>query len=173
MANAYPDFFPQLKLVCPEIEFQTDLPQEKDINGDRLPKLFILDDLMDEVFNDPRMADTFSKSSHHHSLSIIFTLQNYFHTAKNLTIVRQCSYQVIFDNPSDKTLLRNISCKITPSLPQFLTKCFKILEHYFPDDDFLYILIDSKKKSPMKKLRIRSKVLPGPDGKIRPICFLE
>jgi len=126
---------------------------------------------MDQIFGNPIMEDVFSQNSHHYNCSIIFTSQNYFSSSKNLTIVRQTNYKIIFNDISDKTLLRNISCKIAPSMPSFLSKCFKTLEQYFPTDNYHYILIDSNPESPMKKLAFRSKILPGSDNIIRPICF--
>lgn len=126
---------------------------------------------MNLVFNDATMEETFSQNSHHHNLSIIFTSQNYFASSKNRTIIRQTTYKIIFNDPSDKTLMRNISCQISPSMPQFLSRCFKTLEQYFPEDQHSYILIDSHYQSPLKKLNVRSKVLPSSDNKIRPICF--
>jgi len=126
---------------------------------------------MDQIFGNQAMEDVFSQNSHHYNISIIFTTQNYFSTSRNLTIVRQTNYKIIFNDISDKTLLRNISCKISPSMPSFLSKCFKTLEEFFPEDNYPYILIDSNPESSMKKLAYRSNILPGPDKKIRPICF--
>lgn len=171
--DAHQEFIRKLKVVYPEIEIQTDVPKMNDIKGDRLPKLFIMDDLMNVVFNHPLMEETFSQNSHHHNLSIIFTTQNYFASSKNRTIIRQTNYKIIFNDPADKNLMRNISCKISGSMPGFLTKCFRTLEEIYPNDNFSYILIDSNAVSPLKKFQIRTRILPDTDGKIRPVCFFS
>lgn len=159
--DAHQEFIRKLKSVYPQIEIQTDAPKINDIKADRLPKLFIMDDLMNVVFNDPFMEETFSQNSHHHNLSIIFTTQNYFASSKNRTIIRQTNYKIIFNDPSDKTLMRNISCQISGSMPQFLSKCFKTLEEVYPKDNFTYVLIDSNAMSSLKKFQVRTKITPG------------
>jgi adenosyl cobinamide kinase/adenosyl cobinamide phosphate guanylyltransferase len=171
--DAHQEFIQKLKTVYPDLEIQTDLPKLSDIKGDRLSKLFIMDDLMNVVFNHPMMEEVFSQNSHHQNLSIIFTTQNYFASSKNRTIIRQTNYKIIFNDPSDKTLMRNISCQISGSMPQFLSRCFKTLEEFYPKDNFSYILIDSNAVSPLKKFQVRSKILPESDGKIRPVCFFS
>ena len=159
--EAHQDFIQKLKSVYPHIEIQTDLPKMSDIKGDKLSKLFIMDDLMNIVFNHPLMEETFSQNSHHQNLSIIFTTQNYFASSKNRTIIRQTNYKIIFNDPSDKTLMRNISCQISGLMPQFLSKCFKTLEDFYPKDNFSYILIDSNAMSSLKKFQVRTKIIPG------------
>jgi hypothetical protein len=117
------------------------------------------------------MINTFSQYSHHYNCSIIFTTQNYFAPSKQKTIVRQCNYKVFFNDRADQILIRNISCQITPTRPQFLSQCFKNLEQFFPNENYLYILIDSSKQSLLKKLPFRSKIFPDSDGIIRQVCF--
>jgi len=45
-----------------------------------LPCLFIIDDLLNEVFSGA-VCDLFTKSSHHRNLSVILIIQNFFHQA--------------------------------------------------------------------------------------------
>ena len=68
-------------------------------------------------------------------------------------------------------MLRNVGCQISPSQPNLLNYCFEILEHYFPNDTYAYILIDSHARTANKNMLVRSKIFPDSDGKIRPLCF--
>ena len=45
--------------------------------------LVVIDDLMRELSNDPRITSLFTKGCHHRNLSVIFILQNIFIGAKN------------------------------------------------------------------------------------------
>ncbi|MDP2788900.1 MAG: hypothetical protein Q8O46_02505, partial [bacterium] len=170
----YSTLISELKSVYPTIEIQTDLPKLSDILGDRLPKLVIMDDLMDIVLNHPLFETMFTRKSHHNNCSLIFTSQNYFggKPGRSTTIIRQTSHKVVFNDIGNKTLLRNISCQITPTNPQFLNECFNSLEKYFPEDRYAYVVIDCQKKSGLYKLPYRSNVFPNSQDKIEPICFL-
>jgi hypothetical protein len=66
--------------------------------------------------------------------------------------------------------MRNISCQIAPTKPQFLTTCFQNLQRRFEDQQH-YILIDSHPKSEMKQMPVRTKIFPDESNQITPICF--
>ena len=128
---------------------------------------------MNSIFADRFMEEMFIQNSHHNSVSIIFTTQNFFSNSKTKTIIRQCTYKVFFDNPSDRVLLRTISCQITPDNPNFFLEIFKDLEKFDPSNSFNYILVDANPQSAMRKLNVRSNIFPEIDGKIRPFCFFS
>jgi hypothetical protein len=70
----------------PGIEFNEDIPEDID-NGDYLDvskrNLIILDDLMAQSGKDKRIADLFTKGSHHRNLSTSILSKIYFIRAKN------------------------------------------------------------------------------------------
>lgn len=160
-----------MQKYCPEIELVLDLPKISLINSDDLPKLLLLDDLMNRIFEDKRFEELFTMLSHHCSASVVFTSQNFFNSTKSKTIIRQCSYKVIFNHRTDSILLRNIGSQIKPKDPHFLIKIFEMLDVYFPDDNFKYILIDGNPLSSMKNLYVRTHIFPNSDGVIEPLCF--
>ena len=45
--------------------------------------LIVLDDLMAQSGGDKRIANLFTKGSHHRNLSVIYIVQNIFHQARN------------------------------------------------------------------------------------------
>lgn len=168
--EAHQNFITQLKEVCPTVEVSIDLPKSSELKSDLLHKLFILDDLFHLISSSQLMTEAFLMTSHHYNSSLIFTTQNFFHQARDKSVVRNCSYKAIFNDKSDQTLIRNISSQI--SHPQFLASCFKSIESLFPEENYPYILIDSDKKSLLKKCPIRSRIFPmDPDNEVRPLCF--
>ena len=76
-----PSYFDMMKTM-PVIEFNQGIPEDVD-EPDHLDvfqcNLIVLDDLMAQSCKDKRIADLFTKRSHHRNLSVIFIVQNIFH----------------------------------------------------------------------------------------------
>lgn len=170
-SDLHHNLFQEMQNHFPEIELIFDLPKISDVTSDSLPKLILLDDLMVKMFSDKAMEEMFTMHSHHHGVSIIFTSQNYFNSSKSKTIIRQCTYKVIFNQPTDSILLRNIGGQIKPNNPGFLLKIFEKLDSYFPDDNYKYILIDGNPSSALKNMNVRTHIFPNSDGVITPLTF--
>jgi hypothetical protein len=128
---------------------------------------------MEEFAEDPYMRILMSADVHSWNTSIIYTLQNFFFVRKNLTIMRNTLYKVIFNDKSDLPYLNCISQKISGK-PLFLQNCFIKLQRTYPKQKFHYILIDSHSNSEMQRinLHIKSKIFPDQNNKIYPIIFL-
>lgn len=169
-AHAHEHYIGELKSVCSDIEILFGLPQAHDFRANFLPKLMLIDDQMVSLLNSADIEDFFTHDSHHYNCSVFFTLQNFYSSSRSKTIVRQSIYKVIFNDPGDKTLMRNISCLIAPTNPQFLSKCFQNLDSRFPDEQN-YLLIDTNPKSVMKQMFVRAKIFPNKNNEIEPICF--
>ena len=69
----------------PNIHFVEGVPSDLEsmINPSKR-NLLVIDDLMQEFSNDPRITSLFTKGCHHRNLSVIFILQNIFHRGKEL-----------------------------------------------------------------------------------------
>jgi hypothetical protein len=162
-----------LKNICPKLEIISNLPKGSDISGNKLPKLFILDDLSKEILDYKNNFDeVFTKSSHHQSLSVIYTNQNYFSKSSTLNIIRNCTHQVLFF-PNELSQLRNISCKYF-STSTFLENCFDQLEETKKSKKFLYLMIEMQTVTEYPRgMNLRSDILPNEHGKIIPIIFIQ
>jgi hypothetical protein len=146
------------------------LPDLKDIRSNKLPKLFILDDLSKDIFSDRQFDEVFTKSSHHQSISIIYTAQNYFEKSSNLNIIRNSTHQILF-YPNELTQLRNISCKYFKS-SNFLQQCFDQLSESKMTKKFLYLMIEMENVSEFPRgMNVRTDILPNNRGKIVPTIF--
>ncbi|MDI9312521.1 MAG: hypothetical protein QM535_20085, partial [Limnohabitans sp.] len=59
------------------IEYIEGLPSESEIR-DKSPNLIVIDDLMNELSDDIKMGNLFTKGSHHMNINVIFITQNLF-----------------------------------------------------------------------------------------------
>ena len=107
------DRFEKLKQALGDsISFQRgmefEIPEDNEI-----PTLIILDDFMDEISGSykSQICELATRGSHHRSLSVIITLQNFFY--KNLrTLTLNAKYIVILKNPRDMTMIKYLSREI-------------------------------------------------------------
>lgn len=170
--SGFEKFTHDLKIICPEIRILENLPSPDLLRESELPKLFILDDLMEEIFKSNFMPEFFTRGSHHFSNSIIFTSQNYFNTKKDLTIMRNLSYKIIFHKSGELIYMSSI-CRQFSRDPNFLEKIFALLEEEECPNviDNRFILFDSHPNVAMRSFPIRAMILPRKDGEIRPLLF--
>ncbi|GFU64590.1 uncharacterized protein TNCV_305291 [Trichonephila clavipes] len=137
-----------------DIEFHEGIPSgvENITNA-----LIIIDDLMNEVGDDKKLSNLFSKESHHRDISVIFILQNIFCKGKQIrNISLNTSYLCCFKNVRDKQQISCLARQMYPSQSKFL------LESY--DDatkvPYGYLFIDLKPET-NERLRIRTSIFPG------------
>ena len=125
---------------------------------------------------------------------LVFTSQNFFIRGKNgITISRNCSELVLFQNKSEQLGLQNIGRQLFTGSPQFLQDTFKFINTQLAFDRLKYIWV-YKRTCPFREyikrghffqidanmssnlphsLSIRTRVFPNTDGKIEPIFFLR
>ena len=77
--------------------------------------LVVLDDLMSQCSNDQRVADLFTRGSHHRGISVVYLTQNLFPPGKlSRTISLNCHYFVIFRNPRDSLGISTLAKQMFP-----------------------------------------------------------
>jgi len=87
---------------------------EKFENAQGLPCLFILDDLLNEVFS-RAVCDPFTKGSHHRNLSVILITQNFFHQAPHCRdISLNAKYLVALKNVRDRNQFAYLAWQMLP-----------------------------------------------------------
>jgi hypothetical protein len=104
--------------TMPGIEFNQGIPDDID-NEDYLDvsqrNLIVLDDLMAQSSKDKRIADLFTKGSHHRNLSITYIVQNIFHQGKEMiNISLNAHYIVLFNSPRDKQQICMLARQVNP-----------------------------------------------------------
>lgn len=118
------------------------------------PDLIVIDDLMKEVGDDPRMSALFTKTSHHMGVSVVFIVQNLFHQSKEMrTISLNAHYLVLLKNPRDKLQLLNLGKQLFPGDPKY----FKDAVEDATKRPFSHVILDMTPACP-EYMRIRSKI---------------
>ena len=83
-------------------------------NAQGKPCLFILDDLLNEVYSGA-VCDLFTKGSHHRNLSVILITQNFFHQAPHCRdISLNAKYLVALKNVRDSNQFTYLARQVLP-----------------------------------------------------------
>jgi hypothetical protein len=137
----------------PTVEFHEGLPDVSQFDG-REPVLLIIDDLMDQT--DERVANLFTKVSHHRNVSVIYITQNLFPKNKHArTISLNAHYFVLFKNPRDSGQFATLARQMYPDGAKFAIEAYKdatSLPHS-------YLLIDVKPETD-ECYRLRTNIFP-------------
>ena len=92
MQNLYHETVPNVN-----INYFYGKPTENTLN-EYNPDLIVLDDLMNELKDDQKTSDLFTKYSHHKNISVIFIIQNIFNQGKYMRNISLNSHYIIVMN---------------------------------------------------------------------------
>ncbi|XP_046428459.1 uncharacterized protein LOC124183690 [Neodiprion fabricii] len=141
------------------IEYREGLPQHADYEGDKKPKLLVIDDLMREASNNV-VVDLFTKVCHHKNLSVFYITQNLFHKGNGQRdISLNANYIVFFKNPRDRAQIQHLARQVYPEDPRFLQEAY----HDATAAPHGYLLFDLKQSTP-ENCRFRSNIFPSDDN---------
>ena len=88
--------------------------------------LIIFDDLITEEKCDQRIADLFTKGSHHRNISIMYLTQNVFPQGRACRdIALNMQYLVLFNNPIDRQHVATLARRIYPYTSVTLMRKFE------------------------------------------------
>ena len=154
-----PSYFDMLRTM-PGIEFNKGIPDDID-NADYLDvsqrNLIVLDDLMAQSGKDKRIADLFTKGSHHRNLSIIYIIQNIFHQGKEMrNISLNAHYIVLFKSPRDKQQISMLARQINPGKVQEFMRSYEDAT----SRPHGYLMLDLKPTTSDQD-RLKTNILPG------------
>jgi len=142
----------------PAVQFIDGLPNCEDLKNEKsIPKLLILDDMMQEMKGDSRLSEIFTRGSHHWNLSIIHIVQNLFFDGIRTSRINS-QYLILMKNPSDRLQVKNLGRQLFPGSKHF--------EEAFEDatsKPYGYLLIDLTQTTP-ENMRLRSNIFPENDG---------
>ena len=146
-----------IRKKIPWIEFVSGIPDYLDdqhyINASER-NILVFDDLMTEAKCDQRVADLFTKGSHHRNISIVYLTQNLFPQGKACRdIALNTQYMVLFNNPIDRQQVANLARRIYPSTSTLFMKRFEQATSH----TYGYLMIDLKSDTPEKD-RLHSEI---------------
>jgi hypothetical protein len=121
--------YEQMSRTLSNVEFVRGIPDdlESDSYFDQaVNNLIVLDDLMTAAKNDNRVADLFTKGSHHRSLSMIYVVQNMFAQGKaSRDVALNCQYLVLFNSPVNRHQISLMARRIYSRNPDKLLKRYE------------------------------------------------
>ena len=128
----------------PRIEFVNGIPDHlNDQHYIDVSKrnVLVFDDLMTEAKCDQRIADLFTKGSHHRNISVVYLTQNLFPQGKACRdIILNTQYMVLFNNPIDRQQVATLARRIYPSTSAVFMKQFERATSY----PYGHLVIDLK-----------------------------
>ena len=136
--------YDNIRKRIPRIEFVNGIPDHLDdqhyIDVSKR-NVLMFDDLMTEAKCDQRIADLFTKGSHHRNISVVYRTQNLFPQGKAYRdIILNTQYMVLFNNPIYRQQVANLARKIYPSTSTVFMKRFERVTSY----PFGHLVIDLK-----------------------------
>ena len=88
--------------------------------------LLVFDDLMTEAKCDQRIADLFTKGSHHRNISVVYLTKKLFPQGKACRdIILNTQYMVLYNNPIDRQQEATLARRIYPSTSTVFMKRFE------------------------------------------------
>jgi hypothetical protein len=152
--NAYQDLFTQLQRESPvPIEMVNTLEGVDSKAG--VPTLLIVDDQMNVPEVEKTVADFFIKDSHHGNMSIIYMVQNVFHTSKyHRTISLNAHYIWLGKNPRSADQILHLAMQTFPKQHHFLREAYQDATA----EPYGYLFLDFKQTTP-DAYRVKTSVL--------------
>ena len=136
--------YDNIRKRIPRIEFVNGIPDHlNDQHYIDVSKrnVLVFDDLMTEAKCDQRIADLFTKGSHHRNISVVYLTQNLFPQGKACRdIILNTQYMVLFNNPIDRQQVATLARRIYPSTSAFFMKRFERATSY----PYGHLVIDLK-----------------------------
>ena len=154
-----PSYFDMFRTI-PGIEFNEGIPEDiekVDYLDISQRNLIVLDDLMAQSSKDKRIANLFTKGSHHRNLSIIYIVQNIFHQGNEMrNISLNAHYIVLFKSLRDKQQISMLARQINPGKVQEFMRSYEDAT----SRPHGYLMLDLKPTTDDHQ-RLKTNVLPG------------
>jgi GTPase SAR1 family protein len=92
--------------------------------------VLVVEDLDDQACSSALISQIFTRYSHHYGFSVILSTQNIFRPGKErLTLTRNATHIILFQNNLDHSVVRSLAYKVHPKDPQSVVELFdKVLE---------------------------------------------
>ena len=153
---AYTEWQPLYEKLPTHVRLSEGLPDLSQLKSTpHIPKLLILDDLMQEMKGDIRLTQLFTRGCHHWNLSCIHIVQNVFFEGMRTSRVNS-QYIVLMKNPSDKLQAMNLAKQLYPGNQKFFMQVFNDATN----QPYGYLLIDMHPKTD-ETMRLRTDIFEG------------
>lgn len=113
--------YEDLKTSVEFIEGIPDFHQLKSDDG--IPKLIVLDDMMQEAKGNATLMKLFTRGCHHWNISVVFIVQNLFFEGLRTSRINT-DYLVLFKSPSDKSQACFLSRQLFPKSTKYFIESY-------------------------------------------------
>ena len=135
------------------VEFHAGLDILEELKVCSEDTLIIVDDFMTET---AKIADYFTRFSHHSAKSICYITQNLYHKGKGARdLSLSSSYMVIFKNPRDQQQISFLGRQMYPN-SRFLTEAYRDAAR----QPHSYLFLDLTQEAPENR-RVMTNIFPG------------
>ena len=156
----YQPLYDNVKKHLPGVEFVKGIPDfiEHDTYLDTsVRNCIILDDLMGDAKKDERVANLFTKGSHHRNLTVLYITQNLFPQGKSSRdISLNTKYLVLFNNPVDRIQVLNLARRIYPTNKHLFMNTYKRAVEI----PYGHLIVDLRANT-LEQDRLRANILNG------------
>jgi len=145
----------QLAALKENVQVHKGLPENFE-NAHGLPCLFILDDILNEVFS-RAVCDLFTKGSHRRNLRVILITQNFFHQVPHCRdILLNAKYLVALKNVRDRNQFALFARQVLPGASARLCEAYREATQ----SPHRYMILDFAQNKD-DRLRYRTNVFPS------------
>ena len=153
---AYAEWQPGYNTLPRHVQMSEGLPDMAQLKSTPdLPKLLIIDDLMQEMKGDKRLTQLFTRGSHHWNLSCIHIVQNMFFDGLRTARIN-AQYLVLMKNPSDKLQTTTLATQLYPGCHKYFVDSYNDATN--PMYGYLFVDLHPKME---EKSRLRTHIFPG------------
>lgn len=118
--------------------------------------ILILDDLQSTAGDDSRLADLFTRYSHHRNISVFFVIQNLFLQSKSMrTVTLNSHYLLLLSSRRDRSQITRLASQLYPGETKFFLNAYKSAL----SKEFGYLLCDLSPTT-SEAFRLRTHILP-------------
>lgn len=150
-------FYGEYQTLFEDMEDYVEFREGSNFESVEEDSLVILDDLMNELSGEKKLANLFTKYSHHRKLTVIFIVQNVFHQGREMRNVSlNAQYMFLFKNRRDVSQVTHLGRQLFPNKIKFFNEVFEDSTK----KPYSYLMVDLRPETE-EEMRLRTNVLPG------------
>ena len=123
-------------------------------NSPEIPKLLILDDLMQDLKSDQHLVKLFTRGSHHWNISILHIVQNLFYKGLRTSRVNG-QYLILMKNPSDQLQASTLAKQLFPGKTKYFMESYQDAV----SQSHGYLFVDLSQDT-QENMRLRTNIFP-------------
>ena len=158
--SSFQPIFDEMSKSIPNLTFKQGLPSEEDlaeIGKHDVHNCIVLDDLMLEVNQNPRLEKLWTVHSHHYNLTVLYLSQNIFEKGKAArSISLNTSYFCLYKAYRDALQIQHFGREVFPGKTNLFMQAYRLAT----SKPYGYLIVDLESKRD-SRFRLRTDIFPG------------